>query len=157
MRRNRIAVIFIVHAGRNGIMRGTSRREDTAFWIINLTEPKDPIENQHGAKFVARFVKNRNVTEAECPALEWTFSKPSGDAKAQVTWKRMSAPQLFRQCIEQGLSRATQIAEEMGITPGRVSQLAAKAFKEGWLEKNGRIYSIKPENPMDRWTKPPGE
>jgi len=34
MRRNRIAVVFIAHAGRNGFMRGTSRREDAAFWII---------------------------------------------------------------------------------------------------------------------------
>jgi putative DNA primase/helicase len=153
MRRNRIAVIFIVHAGRNGIMRGTSRREDTAFWILNLTEPKDPIENQHGAKFVTRFIKNRNATEIECPALEWTFAKSPGDPKAQVTWKRLTPSQLFRQCIERGLTRATQIAEEMGITPGRVSQLATKAAKEGWLEKNGRIYAIKPANPMARWTK----
>ncbi|HEV2452686.1 MAG TPA: AAA family ATPase, partial [Verrucomicrobiae bacterium] len=148
MRRNRIAVIFIVHAGRNGIMRGTSRREDSAFWIINLTEPKDPIENQHGARFVTRFVKNRNSTELECPALEWTFAKPPGELKARVSWKRLSVPQLFRQCIELGFSRATQIAEQMGITPGRVSQLAGKAVKEGWLEKNGRVYSLKPTNPI---------
>jgi hypothetical protein len=148
MRRNRIAVIFIVHAGRNGVMRGSSRREDAAFWIINLTEPKDPIESQHGAKFVTRFVKNRNATELECPALEWTFAKPPGDPKARVAWKRLTVPQLFRQCIEQGFNRATQIALEIGITPGRVSQLAAKAIKEGWLTKKGRIYSFKPINPI---------
>lgn len=37
LRRQRIAVIFIAHAGRNGLMRGTSRREDAAFWIIRKT------------------------------------------------------------------------------------------------------------------------
>jgi hypothetical protein len=157
LRRNRIAVIFIAHAGRNGAMRGTSRREDAAVWIINLAEPKEPIENQRGAKFITRFVKNRNATEADCPALEWTFFKPPGDPKAHTSWKKLSPPQLFRQCVEQGLSRAAEIALEMGITPGRVSQLAGKGLKEGWLRKTGRIYSIMPEGPMSRWTKPPSE
>ncbi|HTV39474.1 MAG TPA: AAA family ATPase [Candidatus Sulfotelmatobacter sp.] len=148
MRRNRIAVVFIVHSGRNGFMRGSSRREDAAFWIINLSEPKDPMENQHGAKFIARFTKNRNSLDADVPALEWTFFKPPGTPKAQVTWKKLAAQQLFRQCIEQGLTRATEIAQEMGLTPGRVSQLASKAVKEGWLKKKGRIYSIRPTNPI---------
>ncbi|HEX3625500.1 MAG TPA: AAA family ATPase [Verrucomicrobiae bacterium] len=154
MRRNRIAVVFIVHAGRNGAMRGSSRREDSAFWIMSLAEPRDPVENQHGAKFVTRFIKNRNATEAETPALEWTFFKPPGDPKAHVSWKKLSAGQLFRDCIEKGLGRATDIAQEMGITPGRVSQLAGKAIKEGWLKKSGRTYSIKPPA---HWTKPPSE
>ncbi len=151
MRRNRIAVIFIVHAGRNGIMRGTSRREDAAFWIVNLSEPKDPIENQHGAKFIARFAKNRNATDAECPALEWTFFKPPGEPTARVSWKKLTAAQLFRDCIEKGLGRAAEIAQEMGITPGRVSQLAGKAMKEGWLKKTGRLYSIKQPGPFTAW------
>ena len=54
LRRNRIGVVFIAHAGRNGFMRGTSRREDAAFWIIQLAEAKDAGEIQNGAKFVAR-------------------------------------------------------------------------------------------------------
>ena len=157
MRRNRIAVVFIVHAGRNGAMRGSSRREDAAFWIINLSEPNDPIDSQHGAKFIARFIKNRNATDADVPALEWTFSKPPGTPKVQVNWKKLSPPQLLRQCIEQGMIRATEIAQEMGISPGRVSQLASKAIKEGWLKKKGRIYSIKPPHPMAHWIKPAGE
>ncbi|MEO8429343.1 MAG: AAA family ATPase, partial [Verrucomicrobiota bacterium] len=37
LRRNRIAVVFIHHAGRSGAMRGTSRREDAAFWVMQLT------------------------------------------------------------------------------------------------------------------------
>src|SRR5207247_6387631 len=63
LRRNRIAVVFIAHAGRNGFMRGTSRREDAAFWVMQLTETKDAGEIQNEAKFVCRFVKNRNATE----------------------------------------------------------------------------------------------
>ncbi|HEV2330301.1 MAG TPA: AAA family ATPase [Verrucomicrobiae bacterium] len=146
LRRNRIAVIIIAHAGRNGLMRGTSRREDAASWIINLSEPKDPVENQSGTSFVARFVKNRYATETECPTLEWTFLKPTGvpNAKMQVTWKNLTPLQQFRECVEGGMTLATQVAKHMGISPGRISQLASKARDEGWLLKDGRRYAINP-------------
>lgn len=142
LRRHRIAVIFIAHAGRNGFMRGTSRREDAAFWIIQLTEAKDAGEIQNGAKFVARFVKNRNATEADCPPLEWHFSLPQGETRARVGWKKMSTAQIFRQWIEDGVISATEIAEEMGISKGQVSKLAKRAMVEGWLKKIGRDYAL---------------
>ena len=96
LRRNRIAVVFIAHAGRNGFMRGTSRREDAAFWIMQLTEGQKAGEVQTGARSVARFVKNRNATEAECPPLEWQFNLPNGETRAKVAWKELSTNQLFR-------------------------------------------------------------
>jgi putative DNA primase/helicase len=148
MRRNRIAVVFIAHAGRNGLMRGTSRREDAAFWIINLSEPKEPTEFQYGAKFVVRFVKNRNATEAECPPLEWTFLKPPADPKVHVSWKKLSTFQLFRQYIEEGWNVGVEIADELGLSRARISQLAAKAIKEGWLKKSGRNYALSKRNEL---------
>lgn len=142
LRRKRIAVIIIAHAGRNGFMRGTSRREDAALWVIQLTEAKDACEIQNGAKFVARFVKNRNATEAECPPLEWHFHLPKGETLAIVNWKTMSTAQIFRQWIEDGVTSATDIADEMGISKGQVSKLAKRAIMEGWLQKDGRDYVL---------------
>jgi len=142
LRRNRISVIFIAHAGRNGFMRGTSRREDAAFWIIQLAEAKDAGEVQNGAQFVARFVKNRNATEAECPPLEWHFSLPKGETRARVSWKKMSTMQIFRQWIEDGMNSASDIAEEMCISKGQVSKMAKRAIAEGWLKKDGRDYAL---------------
>ncbi len=142
LRRSRIAVVFVAHAGRNGFMRGTSRREDAAFWIINLSEAKDAGEVQTGAKFVARFVKNRNATEADCPPLEWHFNLPKGEASARVSWKRLSTGQIFRQWIEDGVTGASDIAEEMGISKGQVSKLAKKGIEAGWLKKVGRDYAL---------------
>jgi len=152
LRRNRIAVIFIAHAGRNGTMRGTSRREDAAVWIISLTEPKDSVEVAQGARFIARFVKARNTPEAQCPPLEWTFLKPPGAPKVHVTWKNLSAPELFRECIELGMCSAKDIAKRMELTPARVSQLAKKGIKDGWLIKDGQKYALKSDQPMARWT-----
>jgi hypothetical protein len=142
LRRNRIAVVFIAHAGRNGFMRGTSRREDAAFWIINLREAKDESETQNGARFIAEFVKNRNATENECPAYEWRFETPAGQIRAEVSWRRLTTFQQFRQCIEDGLTTATDIAIELDLSVGQVSRMAKKAIKAGWLKKEGREYAL---------------
>jgi hypothetical protein len=142
LRRGRIAVVFIAHAGRNGFMRGTSRREDAAFWIIQLAEAKDAGEIQNGAKFVARFVKNRNATEADCQPLEWHFHLPKGETRARVSWKKLSTALIFRQWVEDGVTSATDIADEMGISKGQVSKLAKQGITEGWLKKEGRDYAL---------------
>lgn len=142
LRRNRIAVVFIAHAGRNGFMRGTSRREDAAFWVMQLTEAKDASEIQNGAKFVCRFVKNRNATEAECPPLEWHFHKPKDEPHARVSWKKLSTLQVFRQWIEDGLTSASDVAAEMGLSKGQVSKLAKQGITAGWLKKEGREYVL---------------
>ena len=141
LRRQRIAVVIIHHAGRNGAMRGTSRREDAAFWSIRLTEVSEPSEVQRGARFISRFDKNRNSTEQEAPALEWNFaSQPEG--KTRVSFKEVNRKDVFRQWIEDGLTSCTDIANEMNISKGQVAKLAKKGFAEGWLKKNGRDYAL---------------
>jgi putative DNA primase/helicase len=150
LRRNRIAVVIIAHAGRNGVMRGSSRREDAAFWIIDLSEAENTGELQRGAKFITQFLKNRNVSENECPPVQWTFFKPVGDPKARVSWEKRTAMQLFRRSVEDGYVKATDIARQLGISRFKVSRFATQAIKEGWLKKNGRTYAMIPTNPMVR-------
>ncbi len=153
LRRHRITVIFIAHCGRNGLMRGTSRREDAAFWIISLSELREVAEDQHGAKFAARFVKNRNATGVDCPPLEWRFLRSPTEQKATVTWNKISGPEFFRKCVEEGMTSATEIADEMGITRGQVSRYAAKGIKEGWLKKKNRLYTLVTEQGNARFFK----
>ena len=142
LRRNKIAVVFVAHAGRNGFMRGTSRREDAAFWIISLRHSSVMDEPRNGARFAAEFVKNRNTTDDECPPMEWHMYLPPGETKAKVSWKRMDVMEIFRQCVEDGLTSATAIAEELKISQGQVSKLAKKAMMAGWLKKDGRDYAL---------------
>jgi hypothetical protein len=142
LRRIRIAVVFVAHAGRNGHMRGTSRREDAANWIVQLTEAQDGGDVKEGARFVARFAKNRNATDETCPPLEWGFNLPAGENHARVSWKKISTQQLFRQWIEDGLTRATEIAEEMNISKGQVSKMAKRGITAGWLRKDGHDYVL---------------
>ena len=50
---------------------------------------------------------------------------------------------IFRHLIETGVDTCTNVSDLMGVTKGFVSQLAAIAIKEGWLELAGRRYAIK--------------
>jgi AAA domain len=62
-RRHKIAVILIHHAGRSGELRGTSKREDAAFWIISLDDAKKHADDKRGARFISRFTKpSRNYS-----------------------------------------------------------------------------------------------
>lgn len=146
LRRHKIAVVFIHHAGRNPKeMRGHSKREDSAFWVIRL-ERVDDIGPQIGAKFVARFTKCRNAAEEPC-AYEWCYI-PSGE-RTQVTFRQMSPMDVFKRQIREGLCHATDIAGEMGISKGYVSKLAKKAEAAGWLTIENGVYKMQETRPDD--------
>lgn len=140
LRRHRIAVVVVHHSGRNReTMRGTSRREDAAFWVLRLDHSNDS-EESAGARFISRFTKNRNQP-GELREIDWQFlTDPQGlvHIRAQCT----SNMEAFRTWIENGLTGAEDIAQEMGISKGTVSKMARQAMDEGWLRKSGREYEI---------------
>jgi Mn-dependent DtxR family transcriptional regulator len=41
-----------------------------------------------------------------------------------------------------GLTRAEDIAHEMGVSKGYVSKMAKRAIDAGWLRKKGRDYEL---------------
>jgi putative DNA primase/helicase len=141
LRRLKIAVLIVHHAGRNGQMRGTSRREDAAFWVLKL----DPAEaDKEGpdrmARFVSVFTKERNSGRDQ-PPLEWTF-ETSAAGLVRIGCKQADALAVFRSWVEFGLDTATGIAEAMEVSPGTVSKLAKKASEAGWLRSQGRKYVL---------------
>jgi len=139
LRRQKITVVFIHHAGRNNMMRGHSKREDTCFWIIRL-DKKASVNDELGAVFLSTFTKWRN-SKREPSTYEWHY-QPAGD-KTEVTYKQADKLDVLRQQIEDGMDSGTEIAEEMGVSKGYVSKLAAKAERQGWLRKiKGGKYQI---------------
>ena len=142
LRRHRVAVMIVAHSGRDGKnMRGTSRREDAAFTVIRLDEVSDKgAERKHGARFISRFTKDRN-SKIEQPALEWSF-QTGEDGKVSITTKEADGIAVLVQWVEDGLTSATDIASEMGISKGTVSKLAKKAIEAGRLRKEGNSYAL---------------
>lgn len=130
-RRKGISVIVVHHAGRNGNMRGASRREDPAFWVIRLDDSKNRTDTAEGARFVSTFTKSRNSRDWPGP-LDWHVTEDEG-GDFIINHESAGTAELVYQSIKAGVERCCDIAEELGITKGTVSKAARK------LESSGRI------------------
>ena len=138
LRRAGISVVIIHHAGRNGQMRGTSRREDAAHWILSLV---DATENDSaGAVFKSTFAKNRNARGgcASCPPLIWRLTTEGN--RLTVECERHSDVDAFVDLVKAGLTSARDIATELDVTPGTVSKWAKRAEHSGRIRIEGRQY-----------------
>jgi hypothetical protein len=141
MRRHRISVIIVAHSGRDGKnMRGASRREDAAFFVVRLEDVDDVSESSNGARFVSVFTKNRNSPTDE-RRYEWEF-KPFGNNQILITHKEADGLMVLVNWVKDGLTSASDISDEMVISKGQVSKMAKKAIDAGLLIKVGRGYGI---------------
>ena len=138
-RRAGVAVVIVAHSGRSGQhMRGTSRREDAAHWILSLTESMDTPSDFEGARFKSTFTKNRNATGDECPPLVWEFVTVNG--RTTVSANPMSNLDEMLSLIRDGMESATDIAKEMTSTKGTISKWAKKLAQQGRISIQGGKY-----------------
>jgi hypothetical protein len=142
LRRRKIAVLIIHHAGRSGEMRGTSKREDNVFWIIALDDAKQNADDKRGARFISRFTKRSRNTQDEIPAYEWHIVTNPVTGEISVGCKMAQSMDVFRRLIEDGVTECSELAEEMKVSKGTISKWATRANREGWLNKKGREYKL---------------
>ena len=142
LRRRKIAVVIVHHAGRNGEMRGTSKREDNVFWIIALDDAKKNADDKRGARFISHFTKPSRNTQEEIPAYEWHFVTDPVSGEVSIFHNQAHSIDVFRRLIEDGVTECAQIAEEMKVSSATVSRFAKKAMDAGWLTKRGRNYEL---------------
>lgn len=142
LRKNGLAVVLVLHAGRsNTNPRGTSRREDHAGWVIKLDRlVNESGEGGEGARFVSRFEKYRN-TQIAPPDIEWHFQTDE-NGKVNIRHKACDPYEAVIDLVRNGLTNATDIAKEMGVSLSTASKLATKAIAERRLVKNGRDYAL---------------
>jgi len=115
-RRRGISVIFIQHAGRNGQMRGHSRREDPANWIIRLTKNHDN-DKEEGAKFISHFAKNRNASKLPIDT-DWWYKQEG--SRTLLTTKPATRLDRFKALVKAGVESNKEIAEKMMVSPETV-------------------------------------
>jgi putative DNA primase/helicase len=135
LRRKRIAVLIVHHAGRNGQMRGASRREDAAFWVIKVEEIKKRSREEIGARFQTEFEKQRNNASPEW-GREWSFLMEG--SKLTIGCKELSFDEKVLRKIQDGLTSATDIAEELGCNKSTVSKAAKRLHAQNLIEIDGR-------------------
>lgn len=139
LRRRRIALVLVHHAGRNGQMRGSSRREDPADFIIRLSPPPGKDEAEADARFIMAFEKNRGA-DVPCPPLEWTFKRmPDG---VQPVHKAAGLQDMILELVANGLDSCGEIAEAIGQNQVTVSRAAIKLINANKLIKEGRRYRL---------------
>lgn len=131
LRARGLSVLFVHHAGRNGLSRGTSRREDVLDTIITLKRPGD-YRPEEGARFEVHFEKARGIYgddtkpfEASLTGLDggqtWTFK----DLEESLT-ERVAA------LIGEGVPQV-EIAESLGVSKAAVTRHKQKAQAQGLL------------------------
>jgi len=135
LRRYGISVVLVCHAGRNGNIRGTSRREDMAHWILSLEE-SDTVQEE-GHEFKTRFTKQRNCTASDVPALAWTMMQ--GENGMHITTATIDPQSQMLDLIQGGMASASDIGQELGKAKSTISKWAKKAQDEGKIRiSNGR-------------------
>jgi putative DNA primase/helicase len=142
LRRRKIAVVIVHHAGRSGEMRGTSKREDNVFWIIVLDDTKKNADDRRGARFVSRFTKPSRNTQEEAPAYEWHFVTDEVTGLVSIGHKQAQTMDVFLGLIEDGVTECGQIAQEMKVSSATISRLAKRAIDAGKIVKDGREYIL---------------
>jgi hypothetical protein len=136
LRRRKITVIFIHHAGRSGTMRGHSKREDACSWILQLTDAK--VEGEEGAKFISHFAKPSRNTSKAMPDLLWHFTTPLGGATViECTPAELSEYEQFIQHVMDGVESQKDIADMMSKNKGTICKWAKRAVDSGRICKAG--------------------
>jgi hypothetical protein len=141
MRRRRIAVIIVHHAGRSGFMRGTSKREDHAFWVIRVDEVKGQPISEEGAHFEIIFTKQRNSS-----AKEWNIKahfQTENNGLVSVGFEALSFEGKVLELIQNGLGSASEIAEELAVAKSTVSKVAKRLIEQKVIELRARKYVVR--------------
>lgn len=137
LRGRKITVLIVHHAGRNGEMRGASRREDMAHWIISL---KDDSGDGEQKAWLTHFKKCRNCQASEAPSLRWIIE--TNNDRLTYQCERHSGPEAMLALIRDGIETATDLAEELSVTKGCISKWAKKLASEGKIKITERKYTL---------------
>jgi AAA domain len=141
LRRRRIAVLIVVHAGRNGLMRGTSRREDAAAWIIRVELAEVDNEQEKGARFQSEFTKNRSSQTPEF-SQNWTFITDTDTKNVQITCQKLSFDDKVYQCIcHDPPIGCEEISKVLKCSKASVSRSARRLVSHGKIEIKKRKYA----------------
>ncbi len=152
LRFNGISSDLLHHESKEGKQRGTSAREDNLDYSIQLKYPAN-YTPEDGCQFVVRFTKARvNTSDLSLIANTEFKLNQAEDGKTKWTYKNVRAEmklEVIKLLVED--YEQNTIAETLGITKGRVSQIKKQAIKDNIitpknkLTQSGELYIYKHE------------
>lgn len=115
------SIIFVHHEGRNNKPRGTSKREDTLDTMIGLS-PMPNVEGEDSTTIQLAFTKHRGFFGTETTPRVLQLSTET----KRAVWSLGTSPKSTRDRVfelrDDGM-KAADIARQLSITAGRVSQI----------------------------------
>jgi AAA domain len=148
LRRQKIAVLIVHHAGRSGVgMRGASRREDAAFWVVKIEKIEEGENGSKGARFRTIFEKQRNSQEREWDK-DWNVVTEE-DGKVNFTASEVELETRILELITDGVEYASEIAKALGCESYTVSRKVKRLIDQKLVKKSGKRY-VQPEKPPIR-------
>ncbi len=142
LRRRKITVIMVHHAGRGGFMRGHSKREDAASWIIELRDAKE--DGEEGAKFITSFAKPSRNTGKFIPDLLWHFTTDEEAGRTEIKCEPAEEGEfdLMVRHIADGVESVTDLAEMMSKPKGTISRWVKRGCNKGQLKKTNQTITL---------------
>ncbi len=113
LRRRRISVLIVHHAGKDGAQRGTSRREDVLDTSMSLRHPGDCVQSD-GARFEIHFEKHRGFHGDDARPFEARMVISNGGCLWAMNEIEDMNMVRVAALLEDGLS-IRDIADETGI------------------------------------------
>jgi putative DNA primase/helicase len=136
LRRKGISVLFIHHAGKSGIQRGTSRREDVLDAVIALRHPPS-YKHEEGAKFIVKNEKPRGLVgkDVEPFVAQLHVSVESGLRWEIIENKEIDSEEHYEKVIELRIEGKSirDIVKILQISRSKVHALIIKARENGDL------------------------
>ncbi|BCG94450.1 AAA family ATPase [Mesorhizobium sp. 131-2-1] len=114
LRRHRVTVLFVHHAGKSGTQRGTSKREDPLDTVIKLCQPKGYKESD-GSRFEIHFEKHRGFFGEDAEPFEAQFREENNVGY----WDMKSLPKSVQIQQVKELAAAGNTVRQIGSLVGK--------------------------------------
>jgi len=129
-RRLGVAVLVVHHANKQGLQRGTNRREDVLDLVMALRRPAD-YQPRDGARFTLHFEKARGLYGEAADPIEARL-ETDGIGVARWSWRPVQLGEIERvaELLKAGLN-PNQVARELGISKSQSYRLRERAVGMG--------------------------
>lgn len=133
LKRRGKSILFVHHAGKNGVQQGTSKREDILDSVIMLKHPED-YKAEEGARFEVYFDKARNFKGEDASSFQAQLLAENGQFRWEIS--NDSEETLLNQIADMKAQGKTiiEIMAKTGRTKSQVETLTSKAKARGFLQ-----------------------
>ena len=120
-------------------MRGTSKREDPAAWMIKVTE-LELSPGQEGCRFETSFEKRSRNSQNPEWTRRWHF-RTEHEGTVTIGWEEINFDGKVLYLIQDGLRTVKDLAEEMHSTKSTIHRALERLLEAKLIERRGSFRS----------------